>query len=137
MASAWRFQPRRSGPRFDPHRALIVSPDTAPGRRCRPRRHEVPDSECSGLQPAGPSRTFIGQPRQQARGQRQEPGGIGEIGIEEAERATAIEEAHVGMADAILYPNVAEMDPEKSRGYLSTLLIRRDTLEKKRHLGAQ
>jgi precorrin-2/cobalt-factor-2 C20-methyltransferase len=42
--------------------------------------------------------------------------------------------SHVGMADQILYPNVAEMDPEKSRGYLSTLLIRKDPLEK-RHLG--
>jgi precorrin-2/cobalt-factor-2 C20-methyltransferase len=43
--------------------------------------------------------------------------------------------SHVGMADAILCANVAEMDPEKSRGYLSTLLIRKDTPEK-RHLGA-
>jgi precorrin-2/cobalt-factor-2 C20-methyltransferase len=43
--------------------------------------------------------------------------------------------SHVGMADAILSANVAEMDPEKSRGYLSTLLIRKDTPEK-RHLGA-
>jgi hypothetical protein len=39
------------------------------------------------------------------------------------------------MADAIVYANVAEMDPEKSLGYLSTLLIRRDPLQK-RHLGA-
>ena len=43
--------------------------------------------------------------------------------------------SHVGMADAILCANVAEMDPEKSWGYLSTLLIRKDTSEK-RHLGA-
>jgi precorrin-2/cobalt-factor-2 C20-methyltransferase len=43
--------------------------------------------------------------------------------------------SHVGMSDAILCPNVAEMDPENSRGYLSTLLIRRNALEK-RHLKA-
>jgi precorrin-2/cobalt-factor-2 C20-methyltransferase len=40
------------------------------------------------------------------------------------------------IGDAILCANVAEMDPEKSRGYLSTLLIRKETLEK-RHPGAQ
>jgi precorrin-2/cobalt-factor-2 C20-methyltransferase len=33
--------------------------------------------------------------------------------------------SHVGMTDEILYGNVAEMDPEKNRGYLSTLLIRK------------
>ena len=44
--------------------------------------------------------------------------------------------SHVGMSDAILYPNLAEMEAEKSRGYLSTLLIRKDML-KKRHLEAQ
>jgi precorrin-2/cobalt-factor-2 C20-methyltransferase len=44
--------------------------------------------------------------------------------------------SHVGMADAILYANVAEMNPEKNRGYLSTLLIRKERPEK-RHLGAQ
>jgi precorrin-2/cobalt-factor-2 C20-methyltransferase len=38
--------------------------------------------------------------------------------------------SHVGMADEILYRNVAELDPEKSRGYLSTLLIRKDELGK-------
>jgi precorrin-2/cobalt-factor-2 C20-methyltransferase len=43
--------------------------------------------------------------------------------------------SHVGMVDAILCSNVAEMQPEKNQGYLSTLLIRKDTLEK-RHPGA-
>jgi precorrin-2/cobalt-factor-2 C20-methyltransferase len=43
---------------------------------------------------------------------------------------------HVGMVDEKLCGNVAEMDSKDSRGYLSTLLIRRDTL-KKRHLEVQ
>jgi precorrin-2/cobalt-factor-2 C20-methyltransferase len=43
--------------------------------------------------------------------------------------------SHVGMADATFCANVAEMDPENSRGYLSTLLIRGNALEK-RHLEA-
>jgi precorrin-2/cobalt-factor-2 C20-methyltransferase len=38
--------------------------------------------------------------------------------------------SHIGMADEILYPNVADMDPEKNRGYLSTLLIRKNAFEK-------
>jgi precorrin-2/cobalt-factor-2 C20-methyltransferase len=43
---------------------------------------------------------------------------------------------HVGMVDEMLCANVAEMDSKNSPGYLSTLLIRRDTL-KKRHLEPQ
>ena len=39
--------------------------------------------------------------------------------------------SHIGMADEILYSNVAEMDPEKNRGYLSTLLIRKNAFEKR------
>jgi precorrin-2/cobalt-factor-2 C20-methyltransferase len=42
--------------------------------------------------------------------------------------------SHVGMVEAILCPNVAEMHPEKNQGYLSTLLIRKDALGKN-HLG--
>lgn len=37
--------------------------------------------------------------------------------------------SHVGMADEILCAEVAEMDPEESRGYLSTLLIRHNVRE--------
>jgi precorrin-2/cobalt-factor-2 C20-methyltransferase len=37
--------------------------------------------------------------------------------------------SHVGMADEILCAKVAEMDPEESRGYLSTLLIRQNVRE--------
>lgn len=44
--------------------------------------------------------------------------------------------SHVGMPDEIIYGDVAKMDPENSRGYLSTLLIRKSPAEK-RHLGAQ
>jgi precorrin-2/cobalt-factor-2 C20-methyltransferase len=44
--------------------------------------------------------------------------------------------SHVGMADAILCTDLSAMDPAQSRGYLSTLLIRKNTPEK-RHLGAE
>ncbi len=44
--------------------------------------------------------------------------------------------SHVGMADAVLCADVSKMDPEERRGYLSTLLIRKDR-PVKRHLGAQ
>jgi len=39
--------------------------------------------------------------------------------------------SRVGMADQILCANVAEMDPEKNRGYLSTLLIRKNAFGKR------
>jgi precorrin-2/cobalt-factor-2 C20-methyltransferase len=39
--------------------------------------------------------------------------------------------SRIGMADEVLYANVAEMDPEKTRGYLSTLLIRKNAIEKR------
>ena len=39
--------------------------------------------------------------------------------------------SHIGMADEVLYANVAAMDPDKTRGYLSTLLIRKNAIEKR------
>ena len=44
--------------------------------------------------------------------------------------------SHVGMSDEILYPDLTEMEAERSRGYLSTLLIRKD-VQKKRQLEGQ
>jgi precorrin-2/cobalt-factor-2 C20-methyltransferase len=44
--------------------------------------------------------------------------------------------SHVGMTDAIVCADVSAMDPAQSRGYLSTLLIRKKRPEK-RHLGAE
>jgi precorrin-2/cobalt-factor-2 C20-methyltransferase len=44
--------------------------------------------------------------------------------------------SHVGMTDAIVCPDVSAMDPVQSRGYLSTLLIRKSR-PVKRHLGAE
>ena len=43
---------------------------------------------------------------------------------------------HVGMDDEVIYSGVHSMDPEKSLGYLATMLIRKST-SKKRHAGAQ
>jgi precorrin-2/cobalt-factor-2 C20-methyltransferase len=43
--------------------------------------------------------------------------------------------SHVGMTDEILYGNVAEMDPHKSSGYLSTLLIRKSAGKMRRATG--
>jgi len=43
--------------------------------------------------------------------------------------------SHVGMTDEVLYGNVAEMDPDKSAGYLSTLLIRKSAGKKRRATG--
>jgi len=44
--------------------------------------------------------------------------------------------SHVGMADAILCTDLSTLDPVQSRGYLSTLLIRKSRPDK-RHLGAE
>jgi len=43
--------------------------------------------------------------------------------------------SHVGMTDEILYGNVADMDPNKSSGYLSTLLIRKSAGKMRRATG--
>jgi precorrin-2/cobalt-factor-2 C20-methyltransferase len=43
--------------------------------------------------------------------------------------------SHVGMTDEILYGNVADMDPNKSAGYLSTLLIRKSAGKMRRATG--
>ena len=44
--------------------------------------------------------------------------------------------SHVGMTDAIVCPDVSALDPVQSRGYLSTLLIRKSRPDK-RHPGAE
>ena len=43
--------------------------------------------------------------------------------------------SHIGMTDEILYGNVADMDPNKSAGYLSTLLIRKSAGKMRRATG--
>lgn len=43
--------------------------------------------------------------------------------------------SHIGMTDEILYGNVADMDPNKSAGYLSTLLIRKSVAKFRRATG--